>query len=413
MLKRLIFAVMLVISGLSIAQNGTTSPYSFFGIGEQKFKGTAENRAMGGMSVFADSIHLNFQNPAGVAKLKLINYTLGASYKYVAQITDDETQNATSTNLDYLAFGIPLGKFGASFGVLPITVVGYKLQLESETVISQYSGEGGSNRVFFALAYNFTPKFSFGIDANYNFGNIDRNVLITEEDIELGIREIKRSSILGFSFNIGALYNTMINDNLQFSASSTYSPATKFTTENSKILSSITISEFGNVIPLDLREIPLDDSEITFPPKFTIGAGIGSPKRWFAGVQYIKLKTSNFNDPTFNVGTVKFQDANNYRIGGFLVPNYNSISSYWDRVVYRAGFRFEENGINVRGEDINEFGISFGVGLPIGRFYSNLNIGFEVGSRGTTTNSLVKENFFNTFLSISLNDKWFEKRYID
>jgi len=45
--------------------------------------------------------------------------------------------------------------------------------------------------------------------------------------------------------------------------------------------------------------------------------------------------------------------------------------------------------------------------------FSNVNIGFELGSKGTTKNGLVKENFFNTFISLSLNDKWFEKRYID
>ena len=46
MLKQIVFAVMLIVSGISIAQNGTTSPYSYFGIGELKFKGTAENRSM-------------------------------------------------------------------------------------------------------------------------------------------------------------------------------------------------------------------------------------------------------------------------------------------------------------------------------------------------------------------------------
>ncbi len=404
---------MLFFSVLSIAQNGTTSPYSFFGIGEQKFKGTAENRAMGGMSVYSDSIHLNFQNPASVAKLKLVNYALGGSYKYVTQITEAEKQNATSTNLDYLAFGLPIGKFGASFGVLPFTAVGYKLELDSETITSQYTGEGGLNKVFLAIAYNITPEFSFGIDANYNFGNIERKAIIQEEGLQLGTREVTRSSLLGFSFNFGAIYNTMLNDYLQLTTTATYSPGTDFTAQNSGTISSISVSDTGSILPVDFRVIELDDSDITFPSQLTIGAGLGSPKRWFLGAQYINLKTSNFNDPIFNVGTVQFTDANKYRVGGFFVPNYNSLTSYWHRVVYRAGFRYEENGINVRGEDINEFGISFGVGLPIGRFYSNLNIGFEIGSRGTTANGLVKENFFNTFLSISLNDKWFEKRYID
>ncbi len=413
MLKQIIFAVMLLFTGVSIAQNGTTSPYSFFGIGEQKFKGTAENRAMGGLSVYTDSIHLNFQNPASVAKLQLVNYTTGGSYKYVVQKTETETQNATSTSLDYLAIGIPMGKFGASFGVLPFSAVGYKLQSETDKTITQYSGSGGLNKAFLALAYNFTPKFSFGIDANYNFGNTERKVIVSEVDLQLGTRELIKSDLLGFSFNFGAEYRTMVSEDLELITSATYSPATNFTVEHNRVVSSVIISATGGVTPIDTREIPLDNTEIKFPSQFTIGAGIGSPKDWFIGAQYINLKTSNFNDPTFNVGTVEFVDASRYRLGGFFIPNYNSLSSYWHRVVYRAGIRYDENGINVRGEDINEFGISFGVGLPVGRLFSNINVGFEIGSRGTTTNGLVKENFFNTFLSLSLNDRWFEKRYID
>ena len=413
MLKQIIFAVMLLITGFSIAQNGTTSPYSFFGIGEQKFKGTAENRAMGGLSVYSDSIHLNIQNPAGVANLKLVNFTTGGSYKYVSQKTETENQTATSTTLDYLAIGIPMGKFGASFGILPFSTVGYKLQSEIDNTITQYSGTGGLNKVFMAIAYQFTPNFSFGIDANYNFGNIEKEVLISENDLQFGTKEVIKSDLLGFSFNFGAEYRTKINDYLELTTSATYSPATNFTVKGRRELSTILISSTGSITPIDIRETNLDNVEIKFPSQITLGAGIGSPKDWFIGAQYSNIKTSNFNDPVLNVGTVEFVDANRYRIGGFFIPNYNSLTSYWDRVVYRAGARYEDNGINVRGEDINEFGISFGVGLPVGRLFSNINLGFEVGSRGTTNKGLVKENFFNTFISLSLNDRWFEKRYID
>jgi len=75
--------------------------------------------------------------------------------------------------------------------------------------------------------------------------------------------------------------------------------------------------------------------------------------------------------------------------------------------------RFEQTGINIEGQDINEFGISFGVGLPAGKLFSNINVGLELGRRGTTDFGLVQENFFNAFLSLSLNDRWFEKRYYD
>jgi len=413
MLKRIVFTVMLLISGIILAQNGTTSPYSYFGIGELKFKGTMENRAMGGMSVYSDSIHLNLQNPASLANLRLVNFTLGASYKYVNQKTEDENQNATSTTLDYVAIGIPMGRFSASFGILPFSAVGYRLESDVDGVKSQYSGKGGMNKVFLAAAYKIMPGLNFGIDANYNFGNVEKNVFLSEEDSNLGTRETVKSDLLGFNFNFGAEYRRMLNDYIEFTATATYSPATDFTVKHSKELASVLISPSGSVTDIDVRDIPTEKTEVKFPSQITIGAGIGSPKAWFIGAQYTNLKTSNFNDPTLNVNSATFIDANKYRIGGFFIPNYNSLSSYWHRVVYRAGVRYENNGINVRGEDINEFGISFGVGLPVGRLFSNVNVGFELGTRGTTNNGLVKENFFNTFISLSLNDKWFEKRYID
>ena len=404
---------MLLITGVSIAQNGTTSPYSYFGIGEQKFKGTAENRSMGGLSVYSDSIHLNFQNPASVAKLQLVNYAVAGSYKYVTQSTEAEEQNATATSLEYIAIGIPMGKFGVSFGLLPYTTVGYKLESETEEIISQYTGTGGLNKVFMAFGYQITPNFTFGIDANFNFGNVEKKVFIEEIGLQFGTREVVRSDLNGFSFNFGAEYIFKLNDYLELTTSATYSPATDFMVEGERSLSTVLLTESGASIPVDTRITHLDDVDIKFPSQSTIGAGIGASKDWFIGAQYSNVKMSNFNDPILNVGTVEFIDANRYRVGGFFIPNYNSISSYWHRVVYRAGARYEENGINVSGEDINEFGISFGVGLPVGRFYSNLNLGFEFGSRGTTNSGLVKENFFNTFISLSLNDKWFEKRYID
>ena len=42
-MKHFLIGIALLITTLSVAQQGTTSPYSFFGIGNLKFKGTVEN----------------------------------------------------------------------------------------------------------------------------------------------------------------------------------------------------------------------------------------------------------------------------------------------------------------------------------------------------------------------------------
>ena len=48
MLKRITVVVILLVAVMGYAQEGTVSPYSFYGIGSLKFRGTAENRSMGG-----------------------------------------------------------------------------------------------------------------------------------------------------------------------------------------------------------------------------------------------------------------------------------------------------------------------------------------------------------------------------
>jgi hypothetical protein len=417
MLKRIIIGVFILITGVSLAQDGTTSPYSFYGIGIQKFKGTAENRMMSGLSSFSDSIHLSLQNPAGFADLRLVNYSVGGSHKYVTQKSASESQIASATSLDYIAIGVPMGKFGAGFGLIPYSAVGYKLQSVDDITTTQSSGQGGLNRAFLTLAYKITPKFNIGLETNYNFGNIENTVYTKRDDLELGTREINKSNISGFSFNIGASYKTMVTEELELSSALTYTPGTNFNSENSRERSTIAILPSGVLVPSETLNFNEGNTDFTFPSQITLGAGIGKPKNWYVALEYGNQKTSNFTNRYIeldgSLDNVKFVNASKFRLGGFYIPNYNSIGTYWKRIVYRAGVRYEGTGINIVGQNINEFGISFGVGLPAGKLFSNINLGFEIGKRGTTKFGLIQENFFNTFLSLSLNDKWFEKRYYD
>ena len=64
MIKKLVLVFIALYAIQSYAQETTASPYSFYGIGTLKFKGTVENQGMGGISVYTDSIHINLRNPA-------------------------------------------------------------------------------------------------------------------------------------------------------------------------------------------------------------------------------------------------------------------------------------------------------------------------------------------------------------
>ena len=117
MTKKILLSLLLMVSFMAVAQQSTSSPYSFYGIGEIRFKGTVENRLMGGLSFMPDSIHVSIQNPASYSYLKLTTFTVGGSFNSGTLRTFTEKEKTQRSTLDYLAVAIPLKKSGFSFGL--------------------------------------------------------------------------------------------------------------------------------------------------------------------------------------------------------------------------------------------------------------------------------------------------------
>lgn len=437
MIKKLVIVFIAIFAIQGYAQQGTASPYSFYGIGSLKFKGTVENRSMGGLSIYTDSIHVNLRNPASYASENLtfynkesrpIKFTVGGSYSSINLKSATSSDKASATTFDYLALSVPIGKFGLGFGLMPYTSVGYKLESVngSGNVVNRFRGEGGVNKAYLSLGYLIAKGLSIGVDAQYNFGNIQNatiEFLYDNQDVltQYQSRESNRSDLSGLNFNIGLSYKNKLNEKLELVSGITFSPESNLTSKNERTFSTITINantgqEFAiNSIEADLEAIDLKETELILPSKFSFGAGIGQPRKWFVGAEYTSQKTSSFSNALYSSSATTFEDASTISIGGFYIPNYNSLNGYFKRVVYRAGIRSEKTGLNINNESIKEFGISFGVGLPVGnvRAFSNANVGFEIGKRGTTNSNLIQENFVNFQLSLSLNDRWFNKRKYD
>jgi hypothetical protein len=88
MIKKIVVSACLLLSLVSFAQEGTASPYSYYGIGDIRFKGTVENQSMGGLRLFSDSIHVSLRNPAAYGRLKLTTYTVGETNDLLANKLD-------------------------------------------------------------------------------------------------------------------------------------------------------------------------------------------------------------------------------------------------------------------------------------------------------------------------------------
>ena len=111
--------------------------------------------------------------------------------------------------------------------------------------------------------------------------------------------------------------------------------------------------------------------------------------------------------------SLEYIDAYSLALGMYYIPDYASFTSYARRVNYRAGLRYDKTGLVINDKEINNFGITFGAGLPLGGSFSNINLGFELGRRGTTAANLIEESYFKFSVGLSLNDRWFQKRKIN
>ncbi|MQP24541.1 hypothetical protein GFJ94_05640 [Flavobacterium sp. LMO8] len=421
MIKKLIVLASIFLSINSWAQDNTASPYSYYGLGEIKFKGTEEIRSIGGLGIVADSIHLNILNPASYSKLRFSTFAIGSTSNFTTFKSDNVSEKSQRTNLNYIAIGFPVKKFGVSFGLMPYSAVGYKIENTEFNIIDnternkRSTGNGNINSLFAGTGYTINKNFSVGINVNYNFGEIESQYvesIYSPFILQLRSREKNISNITGLSFNAGLFYSTKLKNNKNLYASFTYNPETKLTSKNSRNIATIIYNVNGQeLISNPSEDIAVDDQKLVIPSKYSLGGGIGVKNKWLLGTEITFTENSKTTNRFGKIDGVTYENSARIAFGGYFIPKYDSFSSYFSRITYRAGFRYENSGLVIRNESINDYGMNFGLGLPVG--LSKINLGFEYGKKGTTTQNLIQENYFNINVGFSLNDLWFRKREIN
>ncbi len=426
MTKKIFLVFFVLITTNNFAQKSNVSAYSFFGIGDESSSKTVEQVSMGGVNVaFSDFYHLTFSNPAGLASLRLTNYSFGLKNQNMSVKNATKRQSASVSNISYLAVGIPLGKIGGmAFGIIPNSSVGYSLQsneLDTDGEISKatlFSGEGGTSKIFLGAGFNVFKGLKLGIQGEYVFGKIEKNVLTQVKNVSRATKYEVVTNVSGISFKIGAQYKRKLKDKLYISAGLIAALGNEVKSKGDEYLYSVVLS--STEVAKDTILNQKITSYFNKPLKTSIGVGMGEDNKWFLGADYsFRSKVTFSGDLEKTNSKLRYSNSSNIALGGFYIPKFNSISSYWDRVAYRAGVKLENNGLMFNTSktagsftEIRDFGMSFGVGLPIGNKLSGINIGVEIGKRGTTSNGLIEENYFNFNLSLSLTDKWFKKREI-
>jgi hypothetical protein len=408
----LIVVFLPIICSTILAQNNTTSPYSLYGVGDLEPAGFGKIQALGGAGIALSSRgFLNNTNPASyngndsTASLFEIGI-FGKKTKFSSQY---QSRTDFSANFNYLAMGFKVYKWwGMSIGILPYSSVGYKI-VTPETIdgsntpyIIVREGSGGLTECYLSNSFKLSKNLSIGIKTSALFGPLTQTesyyinyssspAVLAENDFYLhriyfdyGLQY--RFHLKGLDYSIGAVFAN--NQYLK-----------------SKQTDKMYLSN-GDTLVLNSQAL----QDFNIPGKLGLGVAVSKNNKLTAALDYT-VQFWSANQPLGEAANLVNTHAINF--GMEYAPSDYLHKEYLKIMSYRIGGYYKETYLELRGQQIKQYGAVVGLGFPINNLHSLINVSCEIGQRGDNTNGLIKENYMLVHIGFTLIESWFNRRKYD
>ncbi|MCL4639904.1 MULTISPECIES: hypothetical protein [Olivibacter] len=433
-IKKYLYIIGICVSATASAQSNSSSPYSAFGLGALRGDQLPQYRAMGGLSTGVRSLggysNINVANPAAYSSIRLSTFDIGAYMNRTILEKGGNSEASGNFALNHINFAIPLSQRSAfSFGLMPFSDMGYNYASpmsfgsgDTTRANRAFAGEGGLSKAYIGYGVQIGKYFSVGANVSYLFGKLN-NISGIEYPNQLGATNSRienKRDINGFNYDLGLQYHTTLNEKTLLTLGYTNSLGTKLNSTASEIVTRISSNISDGTINSVLDTVSSyfgNEEKITLPMRHSFGFSINRANKWLLGADLRYAKWSDYKDGSVLDDQTKFKDSYGASLGGQWTPDITSIR-YWNVVDYRFGLRYDKTYLNLNGQDIKDMAVSLGLGLPIRaqsgiQAYYKINLTAEYGQRGTLTNNLVKERYFNFTVSFMLNDRWFQRYRYD
>lgn len=405
-----------LVCGLTtFAQKNTSSPYSRYGIGDIVTQGKGRTVAMGGAGIALNSkLMLNSLNPASYAALDSMSflYEIGirADFSEYSSSNTDGVHNERKINFDYFNIAWPVTRWWRmGIGILPKSNVGYQFALNSEgsngvKSTQEFIGKGGVNRFNFTQAFIPFENLYLGVNASYMFGEIENSKRVYLGQIaSMNYFEDEILTVKDVFFDLGLQYTAKLSKNNQLTLGAIFNTKSSIRTDRELIKKTVSSNGGQNIISGDTVKTSFD-----YPMTWGVGLAYQYKDKLTLSVDYSKSLWSESDFLGINEG---FNDEQKYAAGLEFTPDRGSLRNYFKTMTYRFGGYYKKTYLPVQlGERINDYGITFGVGIPMRRTATNINVAFELGQRGTLSNNLVKEKYARVCVSFSMFSRWFYKQ---
>lgn len=438
-----LIALIITLSAIGVsAQTVTNSPYSRYGIGDLSIMGDSHNMAMGGTSVAESTpYYINMVNPACLTNFNMQRFIfdVGMNVKYTNTSSNAASQKNCNSTFSYLAGGFaakPWWYF--SFQLRPMSSVGYqfsdtaKVAYDDEkSVFSEsFNGKGGLNKLSIATAFKFWKVLSVGATGSVLFGNLERYHSVQNlknngypdgysSTLTNNISYSDKFIMHGLQYDLGIRLEKRwrsrkdtLTEAFRLSLGAYVGGDSEIKCRNELFLNSYHYTSSGNnkySYQAYSDTVACDTSfrgRLAIPGGFGVGLSMEIMQQLTFNADYHYQDWSKFALPGHSESS-NMREMKYMALGMQYV--YDKYSSRFLRTInYRVGLHKQETYLQINGHGISEKGVSLGLGIPLRTLL--LNVGVNIGKRGTTEHNLYEEKYFLINMGVTAHDIWFVKR---
>jgi hypothetical protein len=420
----IIFISFFFFANIATAQKLINSPYSRFNIGSLEAAGSFRSLAMGGTgTAMRDNSSIYFSNPSSYSSLDSNSFVFDFGIDYGRNFISEGALKYSSGDLNFhhLIMGFPLSKgWGLAIGVVPVSSGFYKI---TETVsstdptydpgIGEYSishaGDGGITKFFVGSGAQIGKNFSVGANLTLLSGQLTRTnqFIFNDYYTEFHNKGTEKLELIGINFDYGVQYAASLKNNFFLNIGASLTSGSNYKSKYDQLSMKYTAFSISDTITY----VSDNNAKTFIPGTLRLGISFGKKYKFTTGIDFVTTKWSASKIP----GSVNYAaDSKSILFGAEYIPDKFSNYSFINRVEYRIGGHFEDNYLIINGEQIKEYGVSIGIGIPMRRTASKTNLFFDFTRKsGSLSNSFHNEGYLTMGISLNLYDSWFLKRKYD
>ena len=419
-MNRILVSFLIASSAMTaFAQGATNSPYSQFGLGEIAQQGSSQNRGMDGLGIaLHQGNQVNAANPASYAYVDSLTmlFDMGLSASLTHFEENGVKKNARTGNFEYVLGSFRLLKnVGATFGVLPVTNVGYDyissryMSDTQSTMLTSYNGDGGLQKLFVGLGGR-VGNLSAGFNVGYLWGGYTHSIVLSSSTAVNNLTKKYQSDVSSYVLDFGLQYDLLLGKKEKVTLGATYGLGHKL---NADATCNI-INSNATISKADTTHLIINDA-LELPHTFGAGLAYSHLNTLTIGVdatmqRWGDLKFPKESDGQYQLASDMLKDSYKVTVGTEWVPRYNS-RRLIDRIKYRIGASYMTPYYKIGTIDgPKQYSVSAGFGIPIqnqinARSYLNISAQWVKQS----VDGLLKENTFRINVGVTFNERWFAK----